>query len=358
MALNIISSFSEIAGHERLIRELSEAVKNDLFYEDANKFFRIQPGIKGGQQVVALDPLEYVTKRDEGCGHTPTAFAINGITQSWNPQYAKVSIKMCYTEFADAFTRWGLANGYDVHNLGEADCFDFIKDMVSNAMMADFTRLALFGDEDIADQSILGDANKAVYYDVIKRGLIPTLQYFKTIDDLSDQFVDISANSEATRTAQLALGSTDALEIFEALTDDQYFDSDQILTANSLFKNYKNYLRRGAGNTPLESSKQEIQNGMESLKFDGEILTPVKFYDKKRKEDFTIDNGADDVVTQLPHFAVNTKKDNLVVGVDDMNSLTDLRLEYVGGADENFYIKGSYQMDFKIPNPKALRAAL
>jgi hypothetical protein len=55
---------------------------------------------------------------------------------------------------------------------------------------------------------------------------------------------------------------------------------------------------------------------------------------------------------------VNTGKDNLVIGVDDEAALTDLRLEYPGGADENFYIKGNYQVDFKIPNPKALRAAL
>lgn len=358
MGLQIVSSFQEIAGHERLIQDLREAIKNKLFYEDANEFFTIQPGIKGGQQVVALEPLEYVTKKEAGCGNTAQAFSINGITQTWEPQLAKVNIKMCYSEFMDAFTRWGLANGYDIHKLDEANFFQFIQDTVVEAMKADFTRLALFGDADIASQNILGDANKAAYYDVIKKGLIPTLQYFKTVSALADQFVTIEKNSAADRDTQMTLDADYALNLFESLTDEQYFDSDQILTSNSLFKNYKNFLRRGAGNVPLESSKQQIQDGMDSLKFDGELLTPIKFYDKKRKEDFTKDNGSGSDVTHLPHFALNTSKGNLVIGVDDVNALTDLRLEYIGGEDEHFYIKGNYQMDFKIPNPKALRAAL
>lgn len=358
MALNFANSFQDIATHTRLLQDLTEAIKNKLFYEDAKNFFRIQPGIKGGQQVVALEPLEYVTKKETGCGGAAQAFAINGITQTWEPQLAKVNIKMCYTEFMDAFTRWGLANGYDIHKLDEANFFDFIKDMVYNAMQADFIRLALFGDADIASQSILKDVNKAAYYDVLKKGLIPTLQYFKTVDELAGQFITLDKNTATDRATQMALGGDFALNLFESLTDEQYFDSDQILTSNSLYKNYKNYLRRGTGNMPLESSKQQIQDGMESLKFDGEALTPVKFYDKKRLEDFTKDNGASDVVTHLPHFALNTSKDNLVIGVDDTNALTDLRLEYIGGEDEHFYIKGNYQVDFKIPNPKALRAAI
>ncbi len=353
MTLNIIRAFDEIAGHTRLIKDLGDAVKNKLFYEDAGNFFRIQPGIKGGQQVVALNPLEYVTKKDKGCEDESDSFATSGITQEWSPTLAKINIRMCYSEFMDAFTRWGLGNGYDIHNLKDSDVFPFIQDQVVNAMTADFIRLALFGDENIADQNILADVNKAKYYDVVKKGLIPTLQYFKTTEELKDSFVDIEANNKATRAEQMALASDDALNIFEALTDNQYFESDQILTSASLYKNYKNFLRRGSGNTPLESSKEQIQKGMESLMFDGEALTQIKFHDKKRLEDFTKDGK-----THLPHFAVNTSKDNLVIGIDDTTALTDLRLEYVGGKDEHFYIKGNYQVDFKIPNPMALRAAL
>jgi hypothetical protein len=358
MAVTVVNAFSTIANHNRLLQDLKDAIKNKVFFDEAENFFRIQPGIKGGQQVVALDPLEYVTKKESGCGDTAQSYSMSGIEQKWEPQLAKVNIKMCYSEFASAFTRWGLANGYDIHNLGEAEFFNFILDMVVDAMKADFVRIALFGDVSIASQDILAAEAKEPYYDVINKGLIPTLQYFSGLAALEDQFVTLTKNSAIDRATQMTLDADYALTLFESLTDNQYFESDQILTSHSLYKNYKNYLRKSLA--PLESSKQGIQEGMESLKFDGEQLKAIKFYDKKRLEDFTKGNGetpeAD--VTHLPHFALNTSRDNLVIGVDDLDALTDLRLEYIGGSDEHFYIKGNYQVDFKIPNPKALRAAL
>lgn len=353
MALNLVSTFQEIAEDKQSIENIKDTVKNNLFYEDASQFFTVQPGIKNGQQVVALEPNEYVTQKDKGCSPTFDQFAVTGVSQEWDLRLASVRIKMCHTEFNGSFMRWALAKGYDVKNIGEAEFFDFINYTIVEAMKSDFLRLALFGDADVAGQSILQDANKAKYYDVIDKGLIPTLQSFKANDKFAGQFIDIAENQKATRAEQMALSTTTALDIFEKLTDEQYFESNQILTSNSLFKNYKNFLRRGSGNTPLESSKEQIQKGMESLMFDGEALTVSKFYDKKRVEDFTKAGK-----THLPHFALNTSKDNLIIGIDDANALTDLRLEYVGGSDENFYIKANYQMDFKIPNPYAMRVAL
>lgn len=336
MAISVVNSFKDIASHDRLISDLSEAIKNKVFYEDVSDFFRIQPNIKGGQQVVALDPLEYVTTKDEGCGSVGQSFSIKGISQVWEPQLAKVSIRMCYTEFMDSFTRWGLANGYDIHNLEEADFFNYIKDTVAEAMKADFLRLALFGDEDIATQNILTDKTKAPYYSVIKKGLIPTLQVLATNPEFKEQI-----KTEARL--------SNALNALKGITSKNYFDSDQILTSLSIWEDYFNSLL----SFPVESTKQDVKNGVPKLSYMGRELKPIRFYDKKRFEDFY-----DGKTVYLPHFAINTSKDNLVIGVDDVNSLTDLRMEYVGGSDEHFYIKANYMMDFKIPNPKALKAFL
>lgn len=359
MAINLVSTFTDIASDNRFLQDMREAIINKAFFDDADQFFRIVPGIKGGQQVVALDAIEYVTTKDKGCGlSTTSSFNLSGIEQKWEPTLAKVHIKMCYSEFMGAFTQWGLANGYDVHKLNEANFFDFINDMTADAVKADFMRLALFGDADIAEQSILADANKAEHYDVVKKGLLPTLQYFNTVASLQSQFIDLSANDEATRVAQLALDSDYAVGLMESLTDGVYFNYDHILTSETLANNYKKWLTRGGGNIPLESSKAEVQAGLSNLVYGGSPIRYSRFHDKKRLEDFTIDNGAGSLVTHLPHFALAIDKNNMAIGVDDVASLTDLRLEYVGGDDENFHIKGNYFVDFKIPNPKALKAAL
>src|SRR5690625_5221113 len=89
--------------------------------------------------------------------------------------------------------------------------------------------------------------------------------------------------------------------------------------------------------------------------FDGRPLKDLQFaYDKYIKQDFKGDTN----FVLPPHLAVVSDKQNLQIGVDDKAALTDLRLEYVGGADEHFYIKASYLADFKIPNPYAVAAAL
>jgi len=80
-------------------------------------------------------------------------------------------------------------------------------------------------------------------------------------------------------------------------------------------------------------------------------------YDKIIRRDFDKSGDVEPGALYQPHFSMIADKSNLQIGVDDTAALTDLRMEYVGGKDENFYIKASYLMDFKIPNPYAVQAA-
>lgn len=355
--MNLIAALTDINNSDRLLQDLRDAIVQDAITRPADSIFTITPGIKGGQQVVALRDQEYITKQQAGCDPTFTAFNIKGIGQKWNPRSMDVRIKMCYTEFEGAFTQWGLANGYDRRNLQEADFFDFIKDMTAKSMAKDFMRVAIFGNKDIVVDDILG-ANAegaAGDYDQIDAGLLKTLQLLKANAELADQFVAIEKNAGADMTAQ-ALAAEEANAIYDALVDSLEFEGgDQFLTSNTLFKNYKNQFRANL----LESGVAAIQNTFDP-QFDGKTLTDLKFaYDRYVKRDFTkvADATAGTKVQNVPHLAVIADKSNLQIGVDDTAALTDLRLEYVGGKDESFYIKASYLMDFKVPNPYAVAAA-
>lgn len=352
MALNIVSAFRDIANDERLVQDMSEVIVQEALTNQAEDFFTIRPGIKGGQQVVAMSPDEYVTKNQPGCENlTFDSFEIDGIAQKWEPKSMDVKIKMCYTDFEEAFTTWALANGYDRRNLDESMLMDFITNRTINAMRKDFTRVAIFGDEDILANGNLTDNGKAPHYNQIPKGLLATLKYFKTISALDGQFIDIAKNGEATTAAQLALANGEATSIYDQMVEAIAYEAEygQILTSNTLFRNYKNQFRANL----LESGVQALQQSFAPT-FDGRALTDMKFsYDKYVKNDFTKDGAM-----HIPHLAVLADRSNLVIGVDDTAALTDLRFEYPGGADENFYIKASYLMDFKIPNPYAVVAAL
>ncbi len=344
--LNILQTFQNIASDQRFIQDIREVAVQKVFYEDTSNFFNIVPGIKGGQQVAAMKGIEYVTRKEEGCGGTSLSPAFPAISQFWSPQLASIKIKYCYTDFLQKFTQWGLANGYNIHKLDEADFFQFIQELVIEAMKLDMQRLALMGDESIETQNILSDANKAPFYNVVKKGLIPTLQYFKTIADLEDNFVELSANSA---TDQFTLTSDYSKNLFENLVDVDDFDGEMLLTSNKLYKNYKRFFK----NYHLESSKKEIQDGIQNVKVDGENIVSIKNYDRWRKNDFQV-NGK----THLPHFGIFTKKEYLQIGVDDTAALENLTLEYIGGDDEHFYIKGNYMIDFKMANPFEFKAAI
>lgn len=348
--MDLITSFTEINNSDRLLTDLREAIVQDAITRPAESIFTITPGIKGGQQVVALRDQEYVTKQQTGCDPTFTSFNIKGISEKWNPRSMDVRIKLCYTEFEGAFTQWGLANGYDRRNLQESDMIDFIKDIVAKSMAKDFMRVAIFGNKDITVDAILGEAAVGVAgdYNQIDAGLLKTLQLMKANPELASQFIDISKNAGVTFAAQ-ALVDGEANTIYDALVDSLEFEGgDQFLTSNTLFRNYKDEFRGKL----LESGVSAIQNTFEP-QFDGKSLIDLKFaYDKIVKRDFA-KAGA----WNIPHLAVIADKSNLQIGVDDISALTDLRLEYVGGKDESFYIKASYLMDFKIPNPYAVGAA-
>ena len=354
--MDLIQAFADINNSDRLLQDLRDAVVQKALVQKAEDFFTFVPGIKGGQQVVALRDYEYVTKQQDGCEPTFTSFDINGISQKWNPRSMDVRIKMCYKDFEGAFVQWGLANGYDRRNLQEADFFDFIRDMTSGAMARDLVRIAVHGNKDIIVDDSLGEnaIGEASDYNQIDAGLIKTLHLFKAMPELANQFVDIAKNAEATKAAQLAITGEEALKIYDDLVESMEFEGgDQFLTSHTLYKKYKDLFRGKL----LESGVAAIQQAFEPS-FDSKPLKDMQFaYDKIIRRDFDQSGDAEPGALYQPHFSMIADKSNLQIGVDDTASLTDLRLEYVGGKDENFYIKASYLMDFKIPNPYAVQAA-
>ena len=344
MAVDIKSAFQELASDERLIQSTGEIIKNKVFYENLEDFFTIIPGIKGGQQVAAMKGIEYITKKDDGCGGAFLSPDFPAISQKWEPQLAKVGLKYCYTDLMNWFTQWGLKNGYAIKDLSEIEFILFIEEFVSDAIKADMQRLVLLGNADIATDNVLQSAPMAEHYDVVKKGLVETLKYFKTIGALSENFVDLTQN---TAMDPFDFSNDYAVKLYRQLTRELDFDEGQILSSARLHDNYEDFFENLG---QIESQAGRIQNGQGRLSRSGVPIIPTKGYDRWRKRDF--------VAAYTPHFALHTAKSNLLVGVDDERSIEDITFEYVGGSDENFYIKANYMIDFKIPDPYSLKAAI
>lgn len=351
--MGLVANFKDLANSDRFITDLKEIVKNDVFQQDTSELFTIVPGIKGGQQVAAMKGFEYVTVASAGCGGAGISPTFPAFSQKWNPRMAEVKIQYCYADFENSFIQWGLNNGYKRKDLTGTELALFLEDLVTKAMKADLLRIVLMGDKDIAAQDILTDeAGKAKFYDIIDKGLLPTLQYLKTLPEFAGNFVDLTKNT-GLQAAQLNLDATYALDLYESVLDDVYdFDGDMLMTSNRLFKNYQKWVKRANG-FGIEGNVERTMKGVTDPIVDGEKLTPVVQYDRWRKNDFLTAGHI-----HLPHFALFTKKEYLQVGVDDAASLEDITMEYIGGDSETFWIKANYLVDFKMTNPYEFRAAL
>lgn len=348
MAVDIKTIFTELNTDDRLIEQTSEIIKSKVLYEEASELFTIVPGIKGGQQVAAAKTPEYITRASQGCGGNALNPDMPAISQKWNPKLAEIKIKYCYTDFMGFFTQWGLKNGYAIKDLGDTEFMKFIYDFVGEAIKADMLRIALLADEDISTAGVLLDASKAEFYNIIPKGLIPTLQYFTTVGALEDNFIELSANAQGD---PYNLASGYAKDLFRQLTRDIAFSQGQILTNGKLYQNYEDYFEDLAG-VGVETSIARIQNGQGRLSRSGAPIVHTQGYDRWNINDF------DPLQVAQAHFAIHTEKTNLQIGVDDVRSLEDLTFEYIGGDDEHFYIKANYMMDFKIPNPFDFKAAI
>jgi hypothetical protein len=353
--MGLIANFKNLADDKRYIQDLREIVMNDTFLNPTDSMFNIVPGIMGGQQVAAMKDFEYVTKLSAGCGGNGISPTFPAFSQFWNPKLQEVKVSWCFTEFETSFVQWGFANGYDRKDLGQTELGVFLEGMITRAMTLDLQRIVLLADKDIAALDVLTDeATYTQFYNTIDKGLISTLVYLKTLPEFAGMFQPLTKNTGAM-TDQLNLPATYAVELYESITDNVYdFDGDIFLTSNRLFKNYAKWLKRGNGYS-IESNIQRTQDGVTDPRVDGQNLAPVVNYDRWRKKDFIT---GDPATIYLPHFAMFTRKEWLQVGVDDLRSLTDIRMEYVGGADERFWFKANYMLDFKMVNPYGMMAAI
>lgn len=350
--MGVVANFKALATDDRFLQDTKDIIVNKLFHQNTSDFFTIVPNIKGGQQVAAMKGFEYITKASSGCGGNGISPTFPAFSQKWNPKLQEVKIEICYTEFLGTFMQWKLNNGYDIKDLTGTSIALFIQDLVADAMAKDLLRMVLMSDKDIAAQDILTDeATMVPFYSTIDKGLIPTLQYLKTLPEFVDQFTTIADNT-GLQAAQYALDPTTALDIYEEVTDVYDFEGDTLLTSNRLFKNYSKWVKRANG-FGLQSNVDLTQKGVKDLQVDGNQIKPIVKYDQWKAKDFLTAGSV-----HLPHFAMYTKKEYLQVGVDSEASLTDITLEYVGGKDESFWIKANYMLDFKMVNPYAFKAAL
>ena len=351
-----IELFQQVKNDVREIDSIRDMIRIRLKQTNFSEIFTIINGVKAGQKIYWTKGGKQVTTKSTGCKPTFTDYKIRAYEDQFNPQGCEVNIRECYTEFENYFTEWGLGNGLQRADLRASDFSNFIVDHIVESMLRDRLKLFLLSDKDMTSD-ILTTEDDLGFFNIIDKGLIPTLIQYKADTTFGKNVIDYELNSAADQ--DKFPSENYVKDLFTKLIRMSDFDraGGFILTDRASYLNLEDWQKNTWG---IQSSKDEVINGIPNLKLDGVPIIAMPLYDEFVKNYFTKTTTTDEETTtkkHLPHFAVYTKKEALKAAFDLYSSSEILELTYLGGPDRNLYFQSKYEADFKI-NPFLFTAAI
>ena len=157
--------------------------------------------------------------------------------------------------------------------------------------------------------------------------------------------VTIEENAQASFALQNALAEDRAFKVFTELIDKadaRTFASGaqpMFLSTYSMVTNLSRYMRATYKN---ELTLEKVEGGYEVTEFEGVKVVTHRWLDEIIRRDFS-----DGSKWNNPHRVILLDKSECQLGVDSMNFLNDIEIEYIGGKDEHVYIKSGYKIDFQ-----------
>ena len=327
-------------------------IESIISYPPIEDFMTVYDGIVAKKQIPFLGALSKITKADAGCGLGQTAKNIPMSEKFWDPAALKIWLTICADELEGSFWQYSQNLGLDRDNLTATDLMGFIVDRMTTAAQDDLLRIIWFNDtaaENVVDGGVIKNGVSIADYTMID-GIWK--QIFAAVAIDSTRKTTITKNAAASKALQLALGSTDAIDTFDAMevaadsrliaNPDRFF-----IATRSLVQNYAKYLRSQGNSTSFE----RIENGYVMIRFNGIPVFGFDFWDNTIRADF--DNGT---TYDLPHRALLTIKENLAAGFDSRTAVGDFKVWYSDDTEKN-NMKGKYRVDAKLMQSYMFQAA-
>lgn len=350
MATTKIKDFiKEPARVKEYIRDVKDLLEDrSLGLADIKEAMTVVENVTKETEFGYYGHTEGVTRKDTGCGMEPVPFNIPVRTGWWDPKPLRATISQCYAEFEKSVLQWCNVKGIDKLHIDSDQFVIFIASQLEKTIHTDFNKFAFFGDIQASNVGS-GSGNELLTTGVDKEnfnalnGLFATFQSFITSDP--SKRVTITENAQTSFAGQLALARDTAFNACTELLDKAdgltfATGSEPIfLMTYSMAKNLSRYLRNEYKN---EDTLTKMENGYETMTFEGIKVVTHRWFDQIIKRDFS--NGTK---WHNPHRILLLDKSECQLGVDSLGSLSDLEIEYIGGKDERVYIKAAYRMDFQ-----------
>lgn len=305
-------------------RQAMEFVLED-FYDKAiiSQAHTIIDGIKNRQQIAYVDLFGKTGLADSGCGFTAQN-TLNTRQKFWEPVPVEGTFEQCQLDLQNSFVAWANGNGVARKDLSNNSIFmAFIMPYILDTLTENSLRRYWFSDTAYTAGDFTNGATDLPFYNLYD-GFFKQIFDSVTAGDIPQ--VVIPENSAASTTAQLNLASDRAITVFQEMArdiDSRFFQRNdaQILVTRTLYRNYAVYLQ----SQQTFNSFVRIEDGFTTLMYENIPVRMVDNWDRNIQADFK--TGSPETFN-LPHRAVMTTTNNLLVGLDNSSSLSDSDMWY------------------------------
>lgn len=356
MAVFDISAMSARTPQEatEVSQMIFKKIREDRTVQD---LYSLITGIEFDQHIPIIGRLSDIMETKSGDCAFPEGGEVIVTEKTWTPRTALQEQRLCKDATEAKFKFWQSNNSdlvarYDLTNSGELNYLIFlIEDAVKKAIM----RIADFADTSASLVAGGGKITDALGASGVAR--------MNTIDGLwkqfiaigtanADQYVAISENALTTKTAQLALASDTAKNTFESMILGASEDVPQdavIMCTRSLYDNYFKWLVDNNFDTAAAVETKDYRSVV--LAQYGVTIIERRDWDRTIKAYF--DNGT---TYDLPHRAVYTSKENLLIGVPSEDSLSSFSSHYSEDLLKNI-VREEIKLDAKVALDEAVMVA-
>ena len=316
--------FTQITPDNGAVREVNKLVFLEVLQADRiGTLLDIHRNVYNGDKLGLIGEFGLLGLKSTGCSPEYGNDAINTDEKTWDIEAWQIAEQLCYADVEDTLVKYTLESGTAIADMTANDYLDeIVVPRLELALMKMYIRIAFFSDKN-ADTTANGG--------VLKVGV--NKNYFNLIDGIFKQLYDgvtagttprvtISANAEATKTAQINNINSQAVDVLNDMIANAKpalrQASDQIIYVTQSFATgLEAQLLSSYYGSELQWTS--LFNGIRETTYRGITIRVVPMFDE------IIQNyEGTSSAYNLPHRAIYTTQKNLALGVNGTDEFATL----------------------------------
>lgn len=332
-----------------VLRSVSELIFDEIVKgPDLNMIHTVYPNIVTQSQIGFIGKGGLVGVKNAGCNPTAQDWSVGTRDVQFDPVAWEILIAACWTDLEASAAVYSLRTGTDIADFTDTDYMTILMEVLLNAMNEFMYRFVWFQDTDAATLANGGEVSDGV--DVKFFNMLDGL--FKQIDAQIAlkpvQHVSIAENAGMTYDAQIVSAANAAAYLRAAYRAApiqlRNMRNKSFLVTQGIYDAYVESLQSACC---IESTYQNLVNGMTTVSFNGIPVIPMPIWDEIIASYFN-DSTKSRYVN--PNRILFTSPDVLAVGVDNPNAFDTVKSWY-NPDTRQVKIEAMGKADVKLANP-------